>query len=113
VAQQPQLSSTLIQKGKATPADPADAVAAEPRAAPAQAPEASAGTEDLADDPPLRAAPVRDELRRIVSFRAPVQLDRELEGMMFETGRTKQEILTEMLAEGIRRWKIERRRAAG
>jgi hypothetical protein len=117
VAQLPQLSSSLVQKGRAVPADPTDAIAPEPPppppAAPTQEPEAVVRTDDLTDDPPLRAPPVRDELRRIVSFRAPIQLDRDLEGMMFETGRTKQELLTEFLAEGIRRWKTERRRGAG
>jgi hypothetical protein len=66
-----------------------------------------------ADEPPLQPAPVDDVLRRLISFRTPVQLDQDLRAMVFETGRTKQDLLTDFLAEGIRKWKAARRRAAG
>jgi hypothetical protein len=58
VAQHPQLSSSLVQKGRGVPADPTDAVAADPppRAAPTQEPEAVARTDDLPDDPPVTRA---------------------------------------------------------
>ena len=131
MAQQPQLSSSLVQKGRAVPADPVDAVAAEPperepvapAMARASAPERGWGGAPNtnvaerpslgADEPPLQPAPVDDVLRRLISFRTPVQLDQDLRAMVFETGRTKQDLLTDFLAEGIRKWKAARRRAAG
>jgi hypothetical protein len=126
VAQQPQLSSSLIQKGRAAPADPVDALGAEPpergpiapAVARASEPERGQGgmptmTSLGADEPPLQPAPVDDVLRRLISFRTPVQLDQDLRAMVFETGRTKQDLLTDFLAEGIRKWKAARRRTAG
>jgi hypothetical protein len=125
VAHQPQLSSALVRKGLATPADPSDAVAVEPPALePAEVtPAPEPGDEPPmtvavrpslgADEPPLRPAPVSDELRRLISFRTPVQLDQDLRAMVFETGRSKQDLLTDFLAEGIKKWKAARRRGAG
>jgi hypothetical protein len=131
VAQQPQLSSSLVQKGRAAPADPVDALGTEPPEHGTIAPELTrasvpeGGLDRVptmtiaerpslgADEPPLQPAPVDDVLRRLVSFRTPVQLDQDLRAMVFETGRTKQDLLTDFLAEGIKKWKVARRRAAG
>lgn len=131
MAQQPQLSSSLVQKGRAVPADPVDALGVEAHErgpiAPAMTrtsePELGQGGMPTmtvaerpslgADEPPLQPAPVDDVLRRLISFRTPVQLDQDLRAMVFETGRTKQDLLTDFLAEGIRKWKAARRRAAG
>lgn len=57
------------------------------------------------DDPPLRAAPPDDVPRRFTSFRLPVALDEELRAMMFETRRSKQDLMTEFVTEGVRRWR--------
>jgi hypothetical protein len=123
VAQQPQLSSSLVQKGRAAPADPLDALGNElPERGPIPpepqrgrgGPPVLADRPSLgADEPPLQAAPVDDVLRRLISFRTPVQLDQDLRAMVFETGRTKQDLLTDFLAEGIRKWKVARRRTGG
>jgi hypothetical protein len=131
VAQQPQLSSSLVQKGRAAPADPVDALGTErpehgptaPELTRASEPERGLGRTPTmivaelpslgADEPPLQPAPVDDVLRRLISFRTPVQLDQDLRAMVFETGRTKQDLLTDFLAEGIRKWKVARRGTAG
>jgi hypothetical protein len=129
VAQQPQLSSSLVQKGRAAPADPVDALGPEllergtiaPAITRASEPERGQGGMPTVaerpslgtDEPPLQPAPVDDVLRRLISFRTPVQLDQDLRAMVFETGRTKQDLLTDFLAEGIRKWRVARRRAAG
>lgn len=60
-------------------------------------------------DPPLRPAPPRAEATRQLSFRASVFLQGEMRDMMYETGRSQQEIMTEFMTEGFRRWRASRR----
>jgi hypothetical protein len=59
-------------------------------------------------DPPLRAAPPDDVPKRFTSFRLPVTLDEELRAMVFETRRSKQDLLIEFVTEGIKVWRRER-----
>ena len=66
--------------------------------------------EDDADEPPLRPLPPADEPMRFTSFRVPVSLDEQLRGMIFETRRSKQDILTEFLRQGLERYRKERKR---
>jgi hypothetical protein len=61
-------------------------------------------------DPPLRALPPDDVPKRFTSFRLPVDLDEELRAMMYETRRSKQDLLIEFVTEGIRKWRRERAR---
>jgi hypothetical protein len=65
--------------------------------------------EDI-DEPPLRAAPPEIEPLRFTSFRVPVELDEQLRAMMFETRRSKQDILIGFVRDGIAAWRKERRR---
>jgi hypothetical protein len=67
----------------------------------------------MTDDPPLQAAPPDDVPKRFTSFRLPVDLDEELRAMMFETRRSKQDLLTEFTANGIRAWRQSRTRKVG
>ena len=71
-----------------------------------QLPRPAPVTED--DDPPLRAAPPDDVPKRFTSFRLPVALDEDLRAMMFETRRSKQDLLIEFVTDGIKRWQQER-----
>ena len=68
-------------------------------------------TDDDADEPPLRATPPEIEPLRFTSFRLPVELDEQLRAMMFETRRSKQDILIGFVRDGIAAWRKERRRA--
>ena len=63
-----------------------------------------------ADEPPLRAAPPEIEPLRFTSFRLPVELDEQLRAMMFETRRSKQDILIGFVRDGITAWRKGRRR---
>jgi hypothetical protein len=62
------------------------------------------------DEPPLRAAPPEIEPLRFTSFRLPVELDEELRAMMYETRKSKQDILISFVRDGIAAWRRERRR---
>jgi hypothetical protein len=46
--------------------------------------------------------------KRFTSFRLPVELDEELRAMMFETRRSKQELLIEFVIAGVQAWRGER-----
>jgi len=113
------LGASLIRKGEARGASPALAVAPTPaEAAPVpQAARPAAPTPvqpitviEQADDPPLRATPPDDVPKRFTSFRLPVDLDEELRAMMFETRRSKQDLLIEFVTDGIKKWRKERAR---
>jgi hypothetical protein len=67
--------------------------------------------DEAADEPPLRAAPPDIEPLRFTSFRLPVELDELLRAMMFETRRSKQDILISFVRDGVAEWRKERRRA--
>jgi hypothetical protein len=101
------LGAGLIRKGEARGLSPALAVAP---AAPVLAVAASA-TEPPApeeDDPPLRAVPPDDIPKRFTSFRLPVALDEELRAMMYETRRSKQDLLIDFVTQGIKVWRRDR-----
>lgn len=115
------LGAGLIRKGEARGQSPA--LAAPPRLAPVELPApvepksaappppqrlARTTVDDLPEDPPLRAAPPDDVPKRFTSFRLPVTLDEELRAMMFETRRSKQDLLIEFVTAGIRTWRRER-----
>jgi len=68
---------------------------------------------DDADEPPLRAAPPADVPLRFTSFRLPVELDEALRDMMYETRRSKQDLLTTFVRDGVNRWRQQRRRGDG
>jgi len=111
------LGAGLIRKGEARGVSPTLAVpqrrdepaaAAEPPAQPARPPEPSSPADD--PEPPLRAAPPDDVPKRFTSFRLPVALDEELRAMMFETRRSKQDLLIDFVTEGIKVWRRERAR---
>jgi hypothetical protein len=59
-------------------------------------------------DPPLRAIPPDDVAKRFTSFRLPVSLDEDLRAMMFETRRSKQDLLIAFVTEGLKGWKRDR-----
>jgi hypothetical protein len=61
-------------------------------------------------DPPLRALPPDDVPKRFTSFRLPVDLDEELRAMMYETRRSKQDLLIEFVTAGVQAWRRERAR---
>jgi hypothetical protein len=122
MAQPPPLSGSLIRKGEARAVSPEQAVAA-PRVLQAEAPAVAPPVEQLGQAEVPRPAPrsaqelesVLDDLTMpevvplvMVSFRAPVKLAEELRLMAFETRRPKQDILTDLLAEGLKRWKSTR-----
>ena len=109
------LGTGLIRKGEARGLSPAMAVPA-PREEPVRMPplpptpasQPAPAIEE--DDPPLRAAPPDDVPKRFTSFRLPVALDEDLRAMMFETRRSKQDLLIEFVTEGIKKWRRERMR---
>jgi hypothetical protein len=124
------LGTGLIRKGEARGVSPALAVPprkeepAVPVAAPAPAPPSAAMEVPLVvqspqpvplvphvaeePDPPLRAVPPDDVAKRFTSFRLPVALDEDLRAMMFETRRSKQDLLIEFVTEGVRAWRRDR-----
>jgi hypothetical protein len=121
------LGTGLIRKGEARGLSPALAVPPKieepiastpaPVAAPALAAvppatrPASAAPQVLDEpDPPLRAAPPDDIAKRFTSFRLPVSLDEDLRAMMFETRRSKQDLLIEFVTEGVKVWRRDRAR---
>jgi hypothetical protein len=59
-------------------------------------------------EPPLRALPPDDVPKRFTSFRLPVELDEELRAMMFETRRSKQDLLIEFVTAGVKSWRKDR-----
>jgi hypothetical protein len=56
---------------------------------------------------------MKGEVRRQISFRATVEIDLAMRSMMFETGRSQQEILEEFVGEGLRKWRESRRAGGG
>jgi hypothetical protein len=60
------------------------------------------------EQPPLRPSPPSDVPKRFTSFRLPVDLDEDLRAMIFETRRTKQDLLIEFVTAGIDLWKRQR-----
>jgi hypothetical protein len=124
------LASGLIKKGEARGLSPAlataqvapaappapviqeaapmmDAVVPPPERAPVAPPMPQLIAED---DPPLRALPPDDVPKRFTSFRLPVPLDEDLRAMMFETRRSKQDLLIDFVTAGIQTWRRERAR---
>ena len=116
------LGAGLIRKGQARGASPAMAVpqvieeplgpapiapvpVAAPDVATAQM-QAAAPIED--PDPPLRALPPDDVPKRFTSFRLPVTLDEDLRAMMYETRRSKQDLLIDFVTAGVQTWRKER-----
>jgi hypothetical protein len=61
-------------------------------------------------EPPLRPTPPDDVPKRFTSFRLPVDLDEDLRAMMFETRRSKQDLLIEFVTEGVKAWRRNRAR---
>ena len=123
------LGAGLIRKGEARGLSPALAPPSEPeeraQAAPAQAPRAAqapAATPSVPEpapaatviedgpEPPLRPTPPDDVPKRFTSFRLPVDLDEDLRAMMFETRRSKQDLLIEFVTEGVKAWRRSRAR---
>ena len=118
------LGAGLIRKGEARGLSPAMAeaspeptppsVAAPPSSPLAAAqvrpepPQAAPMPDIVEDEPPLRAAPPDDVPKRFTSFRLPVELDEELRAMMFETRRSKQDLLIEFVTEGVKVWRRNR-----
>jgi hypothetical protein len=99
----PPPAAPLAQSHEA-PTELSSPTAAPQRTVPARVPE------DDVDEPPLRPLPPSDEPMRFTSFRVPVSLDEQLRGMIFETRRSKQDILTEFLRQGLERYRKERKR---
>ena len=122
------LGAGLIRKGEARGQSPALADAPRPAAAvellappvpspspspsppaePAPPPRFTPVAAEEVDDPPLRAAPPDDIPKRFTSFRLPVDLDEELRAMMFETRRSKQDLLIDFVTSGVQAWRRER-----
>lgn len=110
------LGAGLIRKGEARGLSPALAVAPPAPVRVAATPTAAAlATEPPPsvpapeeDDPPLRAVPPDDIPKRFTSFRLPVALDEELRAMMYETRRSKQDLLIDFVTQGIRVWRRDR-----
>jgi hypothetical protein len=116
------LGAGLIRKGQARGASPAMAVPQvieeplEPEpvvpvnvAAPAVAmPRVQAAAQLEDPDPPLRALPPDDVPKRFTSFRLPVTLDEDLRAMMYETRRSKQDLLIDFVTAGVQGWRKER-----
>lgn len=65
------------------------------------------------DEPPLKAIPPDDVPKRFTSFRLPVSLDEELRAMVYETRRSKQDLLIEFVTAGVKLWRRERAKRAG
>jgi hypothetical protein len=120
------LHPVVAQQPPAMPAEPAPGPAGEiaPASGPPPRPRPSGQaarvvaqpptvgpTDDGTDEPPLRAAPPEIEPLRFTSFRLPVELDELLRAMMFETRRSKQDILIGFVRDGIAAWRKQRRRA--
>jgi hypothetical protein len=113
------LGAGLIRKGQARGQSPAEAAVAEPSesvsaapASPVPAPStvvaASPSVMVEAEPPPLRAQPPEDVPKRFTSFRLPVSVDEQLRDMIYETRRSKQDLLLEFVNAGLQRWHQER-----
>ena len=100
------LDTGLIRKGEARGVDPARAV---PQA-PQQAAQSEPQPPSVGQEPPLRPIPPEDVAKRFTSFRLPVALDEDLRAMIFETRRTKQDLLIEFVTAGVEKWRRERAR---
>ena len=99
------LNTGLIRKGEARGVSPAMAVdSPAPTSLLASAPQGPV----VIEEPPLRPLPPEDIPKRFTSFRLPVTLDEELRAMIFETRRTKQDLLIEFVTAGIEKWRRER-----
>jgi hypothetical protein len=116
------LNTGLIRKGEARGQSPAVAAVVEAEEAPPRSlpgieparpravqPPEQPSIQPEADDPPLRAVPPSDVPKRFTSFRLPVSLDEDLRAMIYETRRTKQDLLIEFVASGVENWKRSRR----
>ncbi len=118
------LGAGLIRKGQARGASPAMAVpqavekAVEP-SPPTSTPQPVAAAGPISahlpaiaqiedPDPPLRALPPDDVPKRFTSFRLPVTLDEDLRAMMYETRRSKQDLLIDFVTAGVQAWRKER-----
>ena len=117
MAQQPDdlaLGAGLIRKGEARGQSPVMAAATPSSVQPAPPPIAvptptapSAPARQIVPEEGRGVVPVppTDEAKRFTSFRLPVALDEELRAMVFQTRRSKQDILIEFVIEGVARWK--------
>jgi hypothetical protein len=118
MAQQPDdlaLGAGLIRKGEASGQSPVMAAATPSPVQPAPPP--LAAPSPAAPPVPARQfvppeegrgvvpVPPTDEAKRFTSFRLPVALDEDLRAMVFQTRRSKQDILIEFVTEGVARWK--------
>ena len=120
------LGTGLIRKGEARGISPALAVPPRQQepvtATPAASPPTPVAAElppvappaplvpPLAEEPepPLRAIPPDDVAKRFTSFRLPVSLDEDLRAMMFETRRSKQDLLIDFVTAGVQAWRRDR-----
>jgi hypothetical protein len=101
------LGAGLIKKGEARGVSPALAVS--PGRPETVLQPASLPPEPIEEDePPLRAVPPDDVPKRFTSFRLPVSLDEDLRAMMFETRRSKQDLLIEFVTAGVKTWRQNR-----
>jgi hypothetical protein len=132
-----ELGAGLIKKGQARGVDPsvaADETPPDPFPAKSQRHESPAAPNPSSDDrrqasvpatqmhtppdldnyqqehPPLKAMPALDVPKRFTSFRLPVDLDEEMRAMIFETRRTKQDLLEEFVRNGVQQWRRDRQR---
>lgn len=99
------LDTSLIRKGQAAGVSPALVA---PPAPTSSVPVLVQPPAELDDEPPLRPAPPEDVPKRFTSFRLPVSLDEDLRSMIFETRRTKQDLLIEFVTAGVEKWRRER-----
>jgi hypothetical protein len=112
------LGAGLIRKGQARGQSPTEAAYTEPArtdptplaslpSVPAP-PVVTPPAVTTADLPPLRAQPPEDVPKRFTSFRLPVSIDEQLRDMIYETRRSKQDLLLEFVTAGLQRWHQER-----
>jgi hypothetical protein len=69
--------------------------------------------DDELEDPPLRALLPDDVPKRFTGFRLPVDLDEQLWAMVFETRRSKQDLLIQFVTAGIQEWRRNRAKRLG
>jgi len=106
----PSLAEVPSQPPAAIPEPVAPPIDAAPPAARQAPPKPAPVTVEDVPEPPLRAVPPDDVPKRFTSFRLPVPLDEDLRAMIFETRRTKQDLLIEFVTAGIQTWKRDRAR---
>ena len=113
------LTPDLVKKGEARGLSPDSIVSVPPTTAHPETPVAPLNATampkvpppDIAvshlapDAPTLTPVPPADVPRRFISFRVPVELDEDLRGMIFQTRRSKQDLLIEFVSEGVKKWK--------